>query len=889
MRGIKFSLVLIPVLILPLFFASAAVNKRKRSGKRKKGATVAKVDAMTVVTTRSWHEELAVAKKTLNYVQKQRKIPELAEKLAVLGTRFKNNPDDSSVLAELKVLRRKIIFSHPALSFDKLLINQNPPPLYSHNCDQYLGRHSRPGRGILVLKDWQSGSPKVTAPLAGMLPAGAVNKPKLHFDGKRIVFAFSDHSEPVKKHHCFLLYEAMLDGSRVTQLTGTRNDPLDRWENRYSSLIEDNDPCYMPDGGIAFVSSRCQGFGRCHNGRYTPSFLMYRCDGDGSNIRMLSWGEANENDPVILPDGRMVYTRWDYINRHVTMFHMLWWMKQDGSQPSNFYGNDTRSPWMISETVPIPGSDKVVALATGHHSFSTGTIITINPAIGEDGPEPVTRITPLIKYFEAEPNHKFSGCYSTPWPITEEIFLASYSPQKIPGQGRVPEDDYAIYLVDTFGGRELIYRSPDGSCFSATPLLPRKAPPVMVSILEKNGPMTGIFSIQDVYQNMNDPDGVIKRGDITALRVNEMINQPAVNKNRAQPSLVRHEIAKKVLGTVPVEKDGSAMFIAPAGKPIQLQALDSNGMAIMSMRTFISLQPGEKRSCVGCHEQRGSAPATTIKMAMRKQPAQIKTSTGQRYKGGFSFLKTVQPVLDRHCIGCHGLGSELKGKMDLTAVREKQTMPEGYMKSDTSENRMIPRSYNQLLNREGVVAPHLFKDESDHSRPREKYAAASKLSAMLLKDHGKVKLSNEEKQIVFDWLDLNAQCYGDYSWNRVEHRVANPQAEKLLREYIKELFGDKIASQPYETLVNVGLPAKSRILNAPLAIKAGGWQQISKGWPTTDDAGYKKMAALVNASIQPLEYQDVAGTCGRAAKGAKCVCGSCWVREAEDKFTKTRR
>jgi len=868
--------------LLLTLVGNAAEKKAKKI--KKSPPPVASVDEVTAVTTRTWQEELEVAQNTLAYVQKMRKLPVEADALRRLELQLKQYPGDEPLLKQLKALRRKIIFSHPALQFDRLLVNQNAPTLYSHNCDQYLGRHTRPGRGILILEDWQSGNPRVSAPLEGKLPDGAFNKPKLHWDGKRIVFAFADHTESNKNHRRFFVYEAALDGSRVSQLTGTPSDPLERWGERYGSLIEDNDPCYLPDGNIAFVSTRCQGFGRCHNGRYTPSLLMYRCAADGSGIKMLSWGEANETDPMVMPDGRIVYTRWEYVNRNVTMFHMLWWMKPDGTQPSNFYGNDTRSPWMISEAVSIPNSHKVVALATGHHSFSTGTILTIDPAIGEDGPEPVRRVTPLIKYFEAEKDHTVRGCYSTPWPVTEDIFLAAYSPQPIPGQGRTPADDYAIYLVDTFGGRELIYRSADGSCFSPTPLIPREMPPVMTSSLAKNAPMTGILSIQNVYQNMNDPEGVIKPGEITALRVNEILNQPAVNKNNAQPSLVRHEVPKKVLGTVPVEKDGSAMFIAPAGKPIQLQALDVNGMAVMSMRTFITLQPGENRSCVGCHEQRGSTPAVTIKLAMGRPPSQIMPPAGQSYKDGFSFLKTVQPVFDRHCIKCHGLGSELKGKMDLTAVREKQAQIKGLMKSLTAEDLMIARSYNSLLRRPGLVALHYFKGESDHSLPKEKYAAASKLALMIKAGHGKVKLTQTEKQNIFDWLDLNAQCYGDYSWNRVEHRVADPVGERALRAYVKEIFGDTIANQPYETLVNVGLPDQSRVLKAPLSQKAGGWEQISPSWSSMDDAGYRKMAQLVEASIKPLQYHDVDGTCGRAVQGGKCVCGSCWVRDAEEKF-----
>ena len=821
-----------------------------------------------------------LARKTLAYVQKSVARPKMAAELATLTKRCAlargNTVALQAVTKELAALRRKIILSHPGLDFDRMLITQNPPPGYSHNCDQYLGRHSRPGPGLTVLDDWKT-NPRATVLLADKLPRGATWKPKLSWDARRVVFAFCDHTEQKKELRRYFIHEAAIDGSWVRRITGTPHDGFERWGGRKTVLIEDGDPCYLPDGGIAFVSTRIQGFGRCHNGRYTPSLMLHRADPPPgrapgpANIRQISFAEANETDPVVLPDGRLVFTRWDYINRYVTKFHMLWYTRPDGSTQANFYGADTEVPWMVSSAAPIPDSKKVVALATGHHSFSTGCIITIDTTVGENGPGPIRRITPEIPFFEAEAG-RIQGCYSTPWPITEDLFLAAYSPDVLPRQGRTPSDTFAIYLVDSFGGRELIYKGAT-SCFSPTPLRPRPAPASRPSSLPPAGsaPATGVFAVQDIYKTENDPEGLLKRGQIKSLRVNTIIGQPATWKN--QPSLIRHEVAKKVLGTVPVKGDGSVVFTAPAETPLQLQALDENGMATMTMRTVVYLQRGEVRSCVGCHEPKGTAPISAAGV-MRATPETITPPESSNYAGGFSFVRSVQPVFDRYCIKCHGLGEKLEGGMNLLGSAETPRLPKGWMKSRILDAKT---SYNSLLNRPRLLKTANWMREVHASRPRDYFATAGKLAPMILKGHGKAKLKLDKAsmQRLIDWLDLNAQYAGDYSFNRIEDRKADPAGEKALRAFVKQRFGPKLAAQPFAALVNVGQVDQSRILRAAMPVSAGGWGQVANGFSGAGDPGYAKMLKLVEASIEPLQYRDIDGTCGRP----QCICKSCWVRK----------
>ena len=244
------------------------------------------LSAGSVVRADPTDDMLALAGKTLAFVEKSAKRPKLAGELAAIE-RTLGSTDRAEALSKLKSLRRRIILSHPLLGFEKLLINKRPPPysLYSHMCDQYYGRHSKAGPGLTVISSWK------TAPRAALLlkdkklPVGSVLHPDLSFDAKKVIFAFCDHSEAkpsgvkIPTHPTvarsgftyneigqrrFFIYEATLDGKTVRQLTGGSNDPMARVDNRQTVMIEDFDPCYLPDGGFAFVSTRCQSFGRCH-------------------------------------------------------------------------------------------------------------------------------------------------------------------------------------------------------------------------------------------------------------------------------------------------------------------------------------------------------------------------------------------------------------------------------------------------------------------------------------------------------------------------------------------------------------------------------------------------------------------------------------------------
>ena len=537
-------------------------------------------------------QAMALARKTLEFVERSRPCPELAARLAKLELQAAESQpledaQRASLCSAVRQLRRQIIFSHPLLDFDRLLVNKCPPPAYSHQSRQYLGRYSRPGPGLVVLDRWKD-SPRETPLLDGKLPAGTVMHPDLSFDARRVVFAFCDHTPADPNLRQFFLWEVGIDGQGLRQLTGTAADRLAGAEGRQTALIEDFDPCYLPDGGIAFVSTRTQTHIRCqYGGRYFANFLLYRADADGSNIRPLSFAEAPEWEPSVLDDGRILYSRWDYTNRHSYHFQSLWVSGPTAPRTANVYGNLTRNPCNTAEPRQIPGSHKIVCTATAHHGYTAGSIIVVDPRQGLDGLAPLTRITPEIAFPETEDWPV--GAYANPYPLSEDLFLAAYTPDQLAKEGQVQgENAYGIYLVDTLGGRELIYRDPAMSCFSPIPIQPRPRPPVLPSRPDAaHGEATGSFYVRNVYQSTQP----IPAGSIKSLRVVRVF--PQTVETPPSRSIAVYEMPKRIVGTAPVADDGSVAFQAPAGQPLFFQLLDENGMAVMTMRALVYLQPGE--------------------------------------------------------------------------------------------------------------------------------------------------------------------------------------------------------------------------------------------------------------------------------------------------------
>jgi hypothetical protein len=683
------------------------------------------------------------------------------------GALARTEPEESPRWEELwrnvHWLRREIVFANPLADLGPLLFVKQVPAMFSHQLTQYQGSCARPGGGIFVLDHpGRALEPRQLA--KGALPPGSYQHPEVSFDGQRVLFAFC-HVESTPRDRethidrFFHLYEMNSDGTGLRQLT--------------EGSFDDFAPRYLPSGEILFISTRRGGFHRCGRGP-CASYTLALANRDGSNPRPISFHETHEWDPVVLPDGNILYTRWDYVDRHAVFYQQLWTARPDGSGVDSFYGNRTFNPVGVWEAQPVPGSTRIMATAGAHHAMTAGSIILLDITRGRDGLAPITRLTPGALFPESEipvanarnpsawhvpvgvtppplppealrwPGH----CYRTPYPLSENYFLAAYSFDPLIGEPDAPPANmFGIYFVDRFGNKELLHRDPEISSLWPVPLRARTRPPVIASVLEPGEREEGTLIVQNVYQSWPSlPAGTA----IKQLRIVQVLPKTTPHANEPMVGLANASPGRQVLGTVPVERDGSAYFRAPAKVPLAFQALDERGQAVQIMRSVAYLQPGETMSCIGCHDARETAPARSHPpLALGRSPSKIQP--GPDGSLPLSYPRLVQPVLDRHCVRCHH-PARPDGGIVLTGE------PQGQFTA--SYNALAPRvpfsawggkpGDFRVVNSEPLTQPDFFG------------ARNSSLMRLLRDGHHGVSLSEADFERLATWMDANALFYGTF-------------------------------------------------------------------------------------------------------------------------------
>ncbi len=695
-----------------------------------------------------------------------RRLEPLAAKLDEFGARLKKREAAGEVpeevrrqpYLEVRRLVRRIAFSNPLLDFDKILfIKRHDPGGLYHMVHQYYGFGAKPGGGLYVLCDPFSSDPKLINLLEDSvvergrlkgrkLVPGAFLSPEVSFDGRTILFAYSEAKaegvewSPRASYHVF---RVSADGTGLVQLTdGSWND---------------FDPCFLPNGRIALISERRGGYLRCGGSSppyHSPTYTLHSMDGEGRDIVCLSFHETHEWHPSVDHNGMIVYTRWDYVDRDTNIAHHIWNCYPDGRDPRSYHGNYPQKresrPWMEMSIRAVPGSNRYVATAAAHHGHAFGSLVLIDYRAEDDNAmSQVERLTPDVPLPESEggkPLIRERMCYGTAWPLSEDDYLCVYD------RGA---KNRGIYWVDRFGNRELLYRDPQISCLSPIPLRPRPRPPVIPEATgqtetakesaEENGPAT--VALVNVYDSdFQWPEGT----NITALRVIQVLPKTTPRVDQPRIGAGTETNARAVLGTVPVEADGSAYFEAPAGKLVYFQALDERGMAVQSMRSGTYVHPGERLTCQGCHERKHSPPSMppTVPAALRRAPSRIEADVDGSCP--LSYARLVQPVLDRHCVGCH---QEQKA-IDLAGALE--------------EKHGWTRSYANLAAKYGfyyhVSNGSINSGVHGGSRtiPGKFGARASKLLKYLDEQHYGVSLAEEDFHRLTLWLDCNSEFYGAY-------------------------------------------------------------------------------------------------------------------------------
>jgi hypothetical protein len=658
-----------------------------------------------------------------------------------------------------RLVKRSIMLSNPLLDFRELLVCKRVPPSYSHLVGQYYGWRQRPGGGLFVLAE-PGTSLRCRNVVAGQLPAGNFLEPRLSYDARRILFSYVPCSLPGPDPEqlvpneegpdegYFHIFEVHVSGDGLRQLT----------QGTYDDLM----PVYLPDGDIVFTSTRRRGYSRCFGPQFSrrwDSYTLHRMSADGTNVRKISANDVNEWFPSISHQGQILFARWDYIDRDAVTHQNLWSAHPDGTNPVAVWGNATPKPHCTFQAKPIPNSNKIAFIASAHHALTAGPVCILDPAVDANSETALVRVTPG-PFPEAE-SALVPEYHESPWPLSEDLFLVAYSRSRLRFEGEHlndpnPDNALGVYVIDRAGNRELIYRDPLISTTTPIPLRPQPAPPVVHRATIAATADMGEMMVGDVYQGLGD----VPRGTIKALRVVQIFPKTTPLANIPRIGIAGEENARAILGTVPVEVDGSARFLVPANKPLLFQALDWDGLAYQTMRSTTYVQAGERIGCVGCHEHRHSAAVTfpAMPLAFRRDPSAI--DPGEIGGRPFSFADIVQPVLDRHCVRCHGV-EKSEGGVDLTG-----TPHEGFSRSYWALCRNEPNdaSSSPSVPPKPLLVPRFEqRNQIQTTVPGGNIGARGSRLVQLLRDgHEQVQLPDNDLRRVAAWVDLNAVFLGAY-------------------------------------------------------------------------------------------------------------------------------
>jgi len=665
---------------------------------------------------------------------------------------------------ECQWLGRHLLFQHPLLNFDSLLFAKRVPGSFNHMSDQYYGWWSRPGGGVYKLKDFKGKSPQAECLTNEFPEGGSFLRPMLSYKGDRLLFSWCNHYPHLQGEG------NKLDKSRVPEDAFYHVFHMDLETGAVRRLTrgkyDDFDARYLPNGRIVFLSTRRGQFlqcgrasaaltlknpdlpdcyVRCGGGPQRPVavYTLHTMDLQGGDLRAISPFEMFEWTPSVASDGTLLYSRWDYVDRDNMPYMGLWSIHPDGTHSRIVYGNFTKPPHCTFEPRSIPNSHRIIFTASGHHAQTMGSLVLLDPALGSEGEEPVRRLTPEVPFpeIEAWPDQYFAN----PWPLSERFYLVSWGCETNPQQGhqRSPSG-MGIYLFDAQGGLELLYKDPSISSAYPIPLKERKRPPILAET-KNHRAQEGRFMLMNVYDGLPEtPKGAVK-----AIRIVAVPAKTHPTMNYPNMGLTRDDPGKCVLGTVPVDKDGSAYFQAPAGVCLFFQAVDREGLAVQTMRSATHVQPGQTLSCIGCHEPRHKAPPIQPSSAMKRPASRIRP--GPTGSWPVRFDKLVQPVLDKHCIRCHAPeGLEKSRDLDLTPPRSYETLTQAGKPSLAEHVRQCYREGQSL---EGRGA-----------------ASTSPVLNMLLcsPGHHQVVLEHEDRERLIVWMDTYGQRLGAFSQEQEE-------------------------------------------------------------------------------------------------------------------------
>lgn len=639
----------------------------------------------------------------------------------------------------------------------------------------------------------------------------AITDMDIEWDGEKIMFSSLD------KKNRWQIYEIDLNKKdangkfALKMLSPGLHDSVDNY-----------DGVYLPNGKIVFCSTACWVGVPCVGGADYVGNLYVMNPSAGSpeavdkSIRQLTFEQDADWMPTVMNDGRVMYTRWEYTDNSHYFARILMRMNPDGTSQSSYYGSTSFWPNSIFYTRQIPNSPtKFVSIVSGHHGTRrSGELHLFDTSNGTHEEQGRVHKFPSYgrEYVAKTMDTLVDGKWPQmlhPYPVDEDLIVVS---------ARTPDWHFALYLVDKYDNMTLLQKADGAGLYEPMPLASRKKPSVIPDLvtpkLKANPKLDkGYIFLNDIYQGPGLSG--VPRGEVKALRIYEY---DYAYRNMGAHDVIGQEGSwdvKRIHGTVPVEEDGSAIFEVPANRPIALQPLDKDGKALALMRSWLAVMPGETQSCVGCHEDQYMTPVSATAMASRKAPSKIKPFRAE--VRGYSFLRDVQPILDKYCAGCHD--GTVKGRPNLARSDKRvwKHFTSAYMDLHPFVRRSGPESTQNLL-------------------PTAEFAAnTSELVQMLKKGHHGVELDKDAWDVLYTWMDLNVPFIG--SWKEVRQDIphnGDVERRKYLAKYANRFEDpDLITWDPGKQEFIAPKPEKKHTSAVPTV----------KGFPFDEEAALAKVKA----------------------------------------------
>ena len=752
---------------------------------------------------------------------------EYLRRLDELGEAFRDG--DSSIAQRLAQLRREALLANPLLSFDEVLVVKRKSMRYvptakdkkiwfsnapgadlgfpsNHECNSSLPREGYDNE-IALLSLLHPGRNPAT--LYRPEADAYVGEVDLHWDADRLLFTQSNEKN-------WKVWELRMDGSGLRQVSQMPED------------VDSFDACYLPNGRIVFGSTASYQAVPCWHGQKWVSNL-YLMNNNGSGVRQLCFDQDHDLHPCVLPSGQILFHRWDYTGINHIFMRELMVMNPDGTGQRAVYGSNSWYPNSLYFPRPLPGeSNRLISILSGYHGVhKMGQLVLMDISKGwyeSDGL--ATRISgrgdviePLVR------DRLVDGDWPKflhPYPLSDKYFVVACWPNR--------KANWGIYLADVFDNLLLIREEPGYALFEPIPVMKRPLPPVIPDHVDPTDE-TGVIYLHDVYAGpglAGVPRGTAKKLRILAYH----FGYPGL----AGPDKIGYGgpwEAMRILGTVPLAKDGSAMFRVPANTPIAVQPMDAEGKAIQLMRSWFTVMPGENLSCVGCHESPADVAPGRLSEAAQQPVRSIESWYGPAR--GFDFAREVQPVLNRYCVNCH---DGRPGQLDLRPedqvphYRGRRLSTLGVqrlhqkMRKDTDGYLKYTPAYDALL---PYVRRVGIEDDVSLLIPGEYHADTSPLVQILRGGHYNVVLDVEAWDRLVTWIDLNAPCHG--TWGDV---YPIPDGAHKRRMELRRVFGgptddpERMPQTPrYDsTLVAATQPSKLAVDAAALLSVASGTNPV---------------------------------------------------------------